>query len=264
MENKRNTFQVIIAHSIPEERQRLTALLEESGIFSVCYATHDGLACLQETVSRQPDLVLIHAVLGQIDGLELLRRLKEFQLPGTKRIYLTNYNNFLIEHAALAGADYCILMPCSDAVLLRGASDLIVPPQTAASDEAINAHTARILRLLSAPESEKGYYYAIDGVRILIRDPKLVMRRKVTTELYGGIAHLHHLPNSTQVERCLRTLTSRIFADNTAQLLEQYFNLADVQRAHITNTAFLTAIARHVMTALRADGENATTQSVTL
>lgn len=263
MENKRNTFQVIIAHSVPEEGQRLATLFEESGIFSVCYTTHDGLACLQETVLRQPDLVLLHAVLDQIDGLELLRRLKEFQLPGTKRIYLTNYSNFLTEHAALTGADYCILMPCSDAVLLRRASDLIMPPQTAASDEAINAHTARILRLLSAPESEKGYYYAIDGVRLLVRDPKLVMRRKVTTELYGGIANLHSWSNSQQVERCLRTMIGRVFAENSARLLELYFNLADVQRAHITNTAFLTAIARHVTDALCAESESAATQNAT-
>ena len=262
MEKKRTIFQVIIAHPIPEECQRLATLFEDSGVFSVCYTTHDGLACLREVVSRQPDLVLVHAVLDQIDGLELLRRLDEFPLSKTKRIYLTNYSNFLAEHAVLTGADHCILMPCSDEILLRRARGLILPPQEAARDEVINAHTARILRLISAPESEKGYYYAIDGVRILVRDPKLVMRRKVTTELYGGIANLHSLPNSMQVERCLRTLTRRVFADNSASLLELYFNLADVQRASITNTAFLTAIARHVTAILRVEAENATDQSV--
>lgn len=261
MENRRNTFQVIIAHSIPEECQRLAALFEDSGLFSVCYTTHDGLDCLQEIASRQPDLVLVHAVLDGIDGLELLRRLEEFQLPNTKRIYLTNYNNFLTEYAALTGVDHCILTPCADEVLIQRARDLLMPPQGTISDEAINAHTARILHLLSAPENKKGYFYAIDGVRILVRDPMLVMRRKVTTELYGGIADLHDLPNSLQVERCLRTLTNRIFADNSARRLELYFNLADVQSAHATNTAFLTAIARHVTAALRAEaGKNGATR----
>lgn len=265
MENKRNTFQVIIAHSIPEECQRLATLFEDSGVFSVCYTTHDGLDCLQEIVSRQPDLALVHAVLDGIDGLELLRRLEEFPLPNTKRLYLTNYSNYLTQHAALTGVDHCILTPCADEVLIQRARDLLMPPQVGVtSDEAINAHTAHILHLLSAPESEKGYFYAIDGVRILVRDPKLVMRRKVTTELYGGIAKLHGLPNSSQVERCLRTLTDHIFANNSAWRLELYFNLADVQHAHATNTAFLTAIARHVTLALRAKAENDTNRNVTL
>lgn len=257
MEKKNNTFQVIIAHPIPEERQRIANLLERGGIFSVCYMTHDGLDCLQKAVSVQPDLVLVHAVLDKLDGLEVLRRMAEFPLPKTRRIYMTNYNNYLTEHAVLTGADHCILTPCSDEALVQRAGELLLPPQDAATDEEINTHTARILHIISTSENKKGYYYAIDGVRILVRDPKLVMRRKVTTELYGGIARINGLESSKQVERCLRTLTNRVFLENSLKVLERYFSPADIQRAHVTNTAFLSAIARHVMEDLRGESRAA-------
>lgn len=249
-------FKMIIAHPIPEERQRIAAHFESSGLFSVCYMTHDGLDCLREAVSLQPDLVLVHGVLDKIDGLEVLRRLEEFPLSKTKRIYITNYNNFLAEHAAISGADHCILTPCPDEVLFQRSCELMIPPQESVSDEEINTHTAHILHVISAPTNKKGYYYAIDGVRILVRDPKLVMRRKVIAELYGAIARLHGLERSEQVERCLRTLTSRVLAKNSAATLREYFNLSDIQRGRITNTAFLTAIAKRVTEALRTQRED--------
>ena len=248
-------FQVIIAHPIPEERQRIATLFENSGIFCVCHMTHDGLDCLREVVSVQPDLVLVHGVLDKIDGLEVLRRLEEFPLSKTKRIYTTNYSNYLAEHALMTGANHCILTPCPDEVLVQRACALLLPPQEAASDEEINAYTAHILHRVSAPANKKGYFYALDGVRILVRDPKLVMRRKVITELYGTIAQLHGLERAEQVERCLRTLTGRIFSKNSMATLREYFNLADVQRGHITNTAFLTAISKRVTEELRAQRE---------
>lgn len=255
---KRDTFQVLIAHPIPEECDRIAAAFTRSGEFSVCHKTHDGLDCLQKAASQQPDLILIHGVLDKLDGLEVLRRLNELPLAKTKRVYITNYNNFLAEHAVLAGADHCILIPCSDETLVRRAKELVLPPQISATDEELNTRLTDILHILGASDRKKGYYYAIDGGRILIRDPKLVMRREVTTELYGTIAKLNELPNSKQVERCLRTLTDRIFLLNSAKTLERYFSPANVQSGHITNTAFLVAISQHVTAQLRA--EKAATQ----
>ena len=249
---KKNTWQAIIAHPLPEEQRRIAALLENSGFFSICHTTHDGLDCLRQVVSLQPELVLIHGVLDKIDGLEVLRRLREFPLPNTRCVYLTTYNGYLAQHALLTGAQYSILMPCSDELLVQRAVELIQPPRTTATDEEIDAHTAQILQTISAPANKKGYYYTLDAVRILVRDPELVMRRKVITELYGAIAQLHNLENPEQVERCLRTLTSRVFTHNSVHVLETYFNLADTQRGHITNTAFLTAIAKQVRAELRS------------
>ncbi len=260
MDGTKGKYQVIIAHPIPEEQRRIAKLLAGSGVFSVIHTTHDGLDCLRETVATQPDLVLVCAVLDQIDGLELLRRLRERTLGRTKLLYITSYRSYLSQHALLAGADHCILAPCADEMLLQRALDLVLPIPVVASDEEIDQLTSHILRAIGVSENKKGYYYALDGVRMLIRDPKLVMRRQMTTELYGGIAKLNQVERPERIERCLRTMTMRLFTKSRLETLEEYFNPADVKRCRITNTAFLTAIAQHVTDALQAKREAARSQ----
>lgn len=253
MDNEKNRFQVIIAHPVPEEGRKIATVLEQSGRFSVCYMTHNGEDCLKKTLSLEPDLVIVHAVLEGIDGLEVLQKLAGVPQEKTKRLYITNYNSLLNNYAVLSGVDHCILLPCPDELLLRRTVELVLPPRVSATDEEIDAHTARILHELGAPTNKKGYYYAIDAVRVLVRDPELVIRRTVTTELYGGVAKRHMLKNGQQVERCLRTLTEYIFMHSGVQVLKRYFSMADIQRSHTTSTVFLTTVANLVTEALQEE-----------
>ncbi len=252
MEKKKHTLQVIIAHPDPAEQQRIASALKRGGVFSICHITHDGLDCLREVVSVQPDLLILAMVLEKIDGLEVLRRLQEFSLKNTKYMVIADHHSYLLQHAALAGADHCILTPFSHEVLAQRAKDLVLPPEVVYSDQEIDAQTVRVLMALGARENTKGYLYVLDGVRILVRDPRLVSRRRVTDELYGSIAKFHDLNNSNQVERAIRTLTARIFRENSAELLEQYFGPVGIRRARITNTDFLTSLTRTVTENLRS------------
>ena len=251
MEQTKKIFQVILAHPVPEEGRRMAALLEQSGLFAVCHMTHDGEDCLRQVVSLEPDLVIVHAVLAGIDGLGVLQKLEELSLEKVKRLYLTNYNSYLNNYAAMDGVDHCILLPCPDELLLRRVQELLRPPPAAATDEEIDAQTARVLQDLGAPANYKGYYYVLDAVRVLVRDPELVMRRVVTSKLYGDIAKKYSLEKVDQVERCMRTLTDHLFMHSGVQILRQYFSTADIQRSRIKNTVFLTIIARRVTDALQ-------------
>lgn len=239
---KGKTFQVIVAHPMPEEQKRIRKALEESGRFRVSYMTHDGLDCLREIVAQQPDLVVMDMVLDKIDALEVLRRLKDFSLTGTKYLVTSCYAGYLGEQAALAGADYCLLAPYSYEVLTERSTQLLIPPQAVFSDREIDQATAYILRKMSAPEHLAGYGFALESMRILIRDPEIIHRRKVTQELYQAIADSHQIPLS-RVERVIRTLTEHIFKTNTVEELAKSFNLANVHHGSISNTAFLSAVS---------------------
>lgn len=253
MGKRGQVLQVVVANPVPAEQQRIVDILRRDRTFHVSYVTSDGLDCLREVVSSQPDLVILDAVLENIDGLEVLKRLMEFHLPKTRRLLTTNYQNYLNDQAQLWGADFCLLMPCADDILLQRARGLVVPSQGVILDRDINACTVYILRQIGAKENLKGYYLTIDGVRMLVRDPSLVLRRKITTELYGGIAALHELPNVKQVERAMRTFTDQIFRHGDPEVLRQYFSPTAVAQSSITNTAFLAAIAERVSSQLQAE-----------
>ncbi len=253
MEKKRKNVQVVIAHPIPEEQQRIAKLLKKEGGFRIRHMTCDGLDCLREVVATQPDLLIMDTVLDKLDGLEVMRRLKEFPLSKTKCLMLTTYGGYVKNYASFLGADFCLVTPCADSALLESVRMLLQPPETTFSDKDIYAEAAHILRRLGVPDRLKAHAYAIDGVRILIRDPELVRRRQVVRELYGTIAQ-HFDVTGERVERTMRTLTTRLFNKGSAECLAQYFSPSDLQQGHMNNTDFLTALAYWVKKNLTDDG----------
>lgn len=252
MERKRKTMKAIIAHPIPEEQERITSILKKTGIFQVRYVTHDGLDCLREVISTQPDLLILDAVLDKIDGMEVLRRLKEFPLIQTRCLMLTSYSNYVKEYALCLGADYCLTAPYADGVLAEAARMQVLPPEASFDDREIDAESARILRNIGVPTRLKAYPYVQAAVRILIRDPDLVRRRCVVKGLYGSIAQHFNVPDS-RVERAMRTLTNRVFDKGDREYLAQYFTPSDMQQAHTTNTDFLITLTHLVREALKAN-----------
>ncbi len=254
MEKKRKNVQVVIAHPIPEEQQRIASILKKDGPFRIRHMTCDGLDCLREVLAIQPDLLIMDAVLDKIDGMEVLRRLKEFPQSKTKCLMLSTYGGYVKNYASFLGADFCLVTPCADSTLIESVRMLLQPPETTFSDKDIYAETARILRRLGVPERLKAHAYTIDGVRILIRDPELVRRRQVVKELYGTIAQ-HFDASGERVERTMRTLTTRLFSKGNAECLAQYFSPSDLQQGHMNNTDFLTTLAYWVKKNL-ADNES--------
>lgn len=243
---KRKVFQVVLAHPVPEEQQRIRKALEKSGQFRVVYTTHDGLDCLREVIAQQPDLVVLDMVLDKIDGLEVLRRLKEFSPSRTKCLVTSCYAGYLSEQAVLAGADYCILAPYSCEVLVERALQLLVPPKSMLSDQEIDRETIRVLGQMGAPDHLYGYTFTIEAVRIVVRDPEVIRSRRVTQEIYQALADAHGIPLS-RVERVMRTLTEHIFKAHPSEYLAQFFNMSAVHRGRIANTAFLSAVSARVI-----------------
>lgn len=249
MKKRRKSIQVIIAHPRIEEQTRIAALLKRAGKFQVRCMTHDGLECLREAVSIQPDLLVMDLVLDKIDGLEVLRRLKEFPLLNTKCLVLADYSGYLEKQSLLCGADYCILMPCADNVLVERMRMLVLPPAQIYSDADIDAQTIRVLRTIGVANYLKAYDYVLDAMHILVRDPDIIRQRRLVKDLYEVIAQQHDIPK-IQIERTMRTLTGHLFKDSTVEHLEKFFNSFDAQRGKISNSNFLSTVLALVSTAL--------------
>ncbi len=253
MEKKRKNVQVVIAHPIPEEQQRIASVLKKDGHFRIRHMTCDGLDCLREVVATRPDLLIMDTVLDKIDGLEVMRRLKEFPLSKTKCLMLTTYKGYVKDYTSFLGADFCLMAPCTDSALIESVRMLLQPPEDTFSDKDIYAEAAHILRRLGVPDRLKAHAYVIDGVRILIRDPELVRRRQVVRELYGTIAQ-HFEASGERVERTMRTLTNRLFSKGSAERLAEYFSPSDIQQGHMNNTDFLTTLVYWVKKGLTDNG----------
>lgn len=251
MKEQTSPFQVIIAHPIPAEQIRLASILERDGLFRVLLTTHSGLDCLRQTLDHRPALLVLDAVLEQMDGLEVLRRLQDV-FPRPRCLLVTSYGAYVQGYAQCIGADYCLIAPYSDKALLDSARMLVQPPEAAFSDRDIDAATVRALGELDVPGRLKAYPYVEDAVRLLLRDPDLVRRRQVIQRLYRGVA-ANRAVSDRQVERNLRTLVRHVFDRCDPDRLAEFFGGSDLRQFHATNTDFLLALAGHV----RADLEKA-------
>lgn len=252
MNERKNIVQAIVAHPIPAEQVRITSILEKDGRFHVSFTTHDGLECLRQVSLNQPALLILDAVLDRVSGLEVLRRLQEFPEPRPRCLMLTSYGNYVQEYAQCSGADYCLIAPYSDKALIDSACMLVQSLPVFFTDREIDAATVRVLRELDVPTRLKGYSYIKDSIRLLIRDPDLVRRRCVVSDLYGVIAVKYGFKNAQPVERAMRTLVDRVFKRGNPVYLAKYFGDAELRQSHATNTDFLLALAQFVRAALES------------
>lgn len=253
MQERKTVFPAIVAHSIPAEQARVTSILENSGLFQVTFTTHDGLECLRHVLDSRPALLVLDAVLDQLDGLEVLRRLQELPEPRPRCLMVTAFGNYVQEYAQCLGADYCLIAPYSDKALADSARMLVLPQSLFFTDRKIDAVVVQALQELDAPSRLKGYSYVREGVRLLIRDPDLVRRRCVVKDLYGVIAAQHGVAGIQPIERAMRTLVDHVFSHSDPRSRAKYFSGADLRQSHATNTDFLLALARFVRTTLESD-----------
>lgn len=257
MKERKHVFRAIVAHPIPAEQVRIASILEKDGLFRVVCTTHDGMECLRQALVERPALLVLDAVLDRIDGLEVLRRLRESsEEVKPSCLMLTSYGNYIREYAKCLGADYCLITPCSDKALLDSARMLVISPGTFFSDREIDTVTTLALQELNVPSQLVGYVYVKDGVRILIRDPDLVRRRCVVKELYGVIAANYGLADAKPIEHAMRTLIKHVFEEDNIPCLPKYFSDLAVRRLHMTNTEFLVALTSFVRAKLESGQTN--------
>lgn len=163
---------VIIAHGDPETQRHIASLFEGTRQFQIIFTTHSGDECLERTVSAQPDLVVADTLLSGMDGLELLRQIK-FRCPNTRVLLLTGYHLLAHHRAVVEIADYCIVAPYRDDVLVARALELFQPCMKERFDPyLVHSQTAAQLAALCVPMRLKGYAYVSDGVQLSVLDTR--------------------------------------------------------------------------------------------
>jgi len=126
---------------VDDDRNILTSVsiaLQAEGFVTRVYS--DGETALKALVDNPPDLAIFDIKMPRMDGLELLRRLREKQ--ATPVIFLTSKDDELDEALGLAmGADDYIAKPFSQRLLIARIrailrrSELVQSPETATAAE---------------------------------------------------------------------------------------------------------------------------------
>ena len=237
-----DTIRVLIADASPEQSALLRTLLEDADITVIAAVTtgEEAYTKLQETM---PDVFVTDLLLPCLDGLSLLRRLKdEGKLPRT--IILSAFWNDRIARSAMhLGVDDYLPKPCRADVLQQHIRELADngSERRCAADPVVR----RALMEFHVPTHLDGYKYLCEGLARVLEDQGSL--EGITKVLYREIAKVFHT-NQACVEHSMRTAIVTAWKKGSAESRRLSFGpVFDGYAKAPSNLHFLSAMAEYIM-----------------
>lgn len=193
----------IIADDEPLAREELKFLLDEMGDVEVVAVASNGLEALDAIERLDPALAFLDIQMPGLDGLGVVRRLREQNIDPPHVIFSTAYDQFAVEAFRLEAMDY-LLKPVERDRLeetigraRRLVSDRITEPAAAPVPRPNPAFTKLLLR---------------NGTRNLIVDPQELIYATIDKGVITLVtAHFEGQSNFRTLEELLATLDPDMF-----------------------------------------------------
>ena len=244
MENKRT---VLLADASEEFRAMLQEAIERAGEFTVTASTGDGQEALRLAGERRPDLLLMDVALPGLDGLGLLKALKDQGGTMPKVIIVSAFcGNQVLADAEKLGVSYYLPKPCEPASLLERMQGVF---QTPSSPElrlyALKNTVTSVIHEIGVPAHIKGYQYLREAIIIAVNDMEVI--NAVTKVLYPAVAKRFGTTPS-RVERAIRHAIEVAWDRGDLETLQKYFGYTvSNTKGKPTNSEFIAMIADRLM-----------------
>ena len=259
----RNTqLKVVIADSNLQERESKQLSMEARGM-KVIPSTGDGNKVLKVINDGKADIVVMDMVLSGVDGIGILEESRNICEKKPIIIIQTALRmENLVEQAIKFGADYYMMKPVSNQMLINRVMQLVSKRYTRESEgslgnifrknareyepaRAINnvcsgnleLDVTNLLLEIGIPAHIKGYQYIREGIMLSFYDKNML--HYITKCLYPTIAKKYKTTSSS-VERTIRHAIEVAFRRGNRQVLEEIFsNTICSKKTKPTNSEFI-------------------------
>ncbi len=248
-------IRILTADPNREFCRQLAELVAAEGDMEVVGMAADGQEALELAAELKPDLLLLELVLPKLDGLEVLRRLRETDAP-CRVIVLSGFvNGKVIAECSESGADYFIPKPCDvQALICRIRQLRFDQPHTpgvgfdfrpnaepARQDEDLESVVTDIIHEIGVPAHIKGYQYLREAIILTIQDMEMI--NAVTKVLYPEVAKRFGTTPS-RVERAIRHAIEVAWDRGDVETLQRFFGYTvSGIKGKPTNSEFIAMIA---------------------
>ena len=241
---------ILLADAGDDARGLLQTALERSGHFEVVASTGDGTQVLDLVRTHKPDLLVMDLVLPGLDGLSILRKLKDSDRP---EILITS--NFvrqeMVAEAGNLGAAMFISKPYNEDVmidhLLRIAEKRSEQFHAPGLEEMVTA----IIHEVGVPAHIKGYQYVREAIMITVEDMDVI--NSVTKVLYPEVAKRYHTTPS-RVERAIRHAIEVAWDRGDIETLQRFFGYTVSNiKGKPTNSEFVAMISDRIRLRLKSN-----------
>ena len=259
----RNTqLKVVIADSNLQERESKQLSMEARGM-KVILSTGDGNKVLKVINDGKADIVVMDMILSGVDGIGILEESRNICEKKPIIIIQTALRmENLVEQAIKFGADYYMMKPVSNQMLINRVMQLVSRRYTRESEgslgnifrknareyepaRAINnvcsgnleIDVTNLLLEIGIPAHIKGYQYIREGIMLSFYDKNML--HYITKCLYPTIAKKYKTTSSS-VERTIRHAIEVAFRRGNRQVLEEIFsNTICSKKTKPTNSEFI-------------------------
>lgn len=182
----------------------------------------DGKVIFNSIISDSPDVVVMDAVMPNMDAIEVIQKVKAIGVKPPKFIVTSSYDSPFLERQIMQnGADYFLLKPF-DINLLISRIQLLINSKDKFSNKIGNIEVivTDIIHMFGIPAHIKGYRYLREAI-ILSLENRLLLD-SVTKKLYPAVAEKFDA-SASGVERAMRHAIEILWENGNRTALATHF-----------------------------------------
>ena len=204
----------------------------------------DGKLILDAIHNDQPDVVVIDAILPNMDAIEILEKTR-YQDPRPHFIITSAYENEFIERQVMEnGAAYFMMKPFDISTLgnrIKGLMQKQKTTETAIQQADLEVIVTDMIHQLGVPAHIKGYQYLREAIMMSVEDSE--MMGSITKILYPTIAKKYRT-TASRVERAIRHAIEVAWNRGRMETLDDMFGYTiNTGKGKPTNSEFIALIA---------------------
>lgn len=242
-----------------DDNRELVQLMEEyfedQSDIEVIGTAYNGKDCLDMLEDIQPDVVVLDIIMPHVDGLAVLRTLRErTSAPMPNVIMLTAFGQEEVTKKAVdLGAAYFILKPFdleNLAAQIRQvsgyggsyeSSPIRVKEKKRDKKPNLEASITNIIHEIGVPAHIKGYMYLREAITMVYNDIDLL--GSITKVLYPDIAKTYNT-TASRVERAIRHAIEVAWNRGNMDSISSLFGYTvSISKAKPTNSEFIAMVA---------------------
>ena len=201
-------FKLLIANDNNDESNLISEKLTNDKNLYAIDKTSSGKEAIDLILSKEYDLAVIDLVLTEIDGFEVIEKIKENNLK-TKIIVLSALSSETFVNKSInMGVDYYMRKPVSLDVIVKRINDLLIQDNVKkgnfllkGEDREIEEKITNIFISVGIPAHIKGYQFLREAIKLAMINPDII--NSITKKLYPSIAEKFDT-SASKVERAIR------------------------------------------------------------
>ena len=246
-------IKIILADDSMDFCEMLHMQLENYTGIQVVGKVQDGQELLTQIWEKQPDMIVVDAMLSKKDGLSVIRALQEAHLKKMPSVFVVSSfsSERMMAEAMALKVSYFTIKPCDLADLARriAAHNTVMPVfndpgKNLPPEVELEMRVTNIIHDIGVPAHIKGYQYLREAIIMTVKDMDII--NAITKVLYPTVAK-RYKTTSSRVERAIRHAIEVAWDRGDVEVLNGFFGYTVSNiKGKPTNSEFISMIADRI------------------